>query len=69
MSHAMHNFKRPHEVMRPCYLRCGMEIPALQNGVMQDRPICEGCRQELERQHRLALGQRRRGEVRTSKVA
>ena len=54
MSRAMRNFVQPHKQTRGCRMGCGAQVPALINGVIVERPICEKCRAELAEQFKLA---------------
>ena len=58
---AMHNQKRPHEVERPCY-NCRTLTPALVKGVLENHPVCPGCKERFADEFSKATAQRRREE-------
>lgn len=68
---AMHNFKQPHVQYRPCRMKCGVEVEALnrKTGQIEAHPICKECRAELDRQFRVASIQRAKAQRPVAKPA
>jgi len=60
---AVRNAIPSHLRKAPCRM-CKTPISALVNGQIQSHPICRQCRQEFDRQFRVATLQRNRQEVR-----